>query len=60
MTVCLAGQEVTDQWYSEVKMHQFGGEPRTLGTGKFRRHLLGQLDIGEVQIRLLEESDLCR
>lgn len=29
------GQEVTDQWYSEVKMHQFGGEPRSLSTGHF-------------------------
>ncbi|KAK3593727.1 hypothetical protein CHS0354_013625 [Potamilus streckersoni] len=29
------GQEVTDQWYSEVKMHQFGGEPRTLSSGHF-------------------------
>ena len=34
MTACLAGQEVTDQWYSEVKMHQFGGEPRSLSTGE--------------------------
>ena len=60
MTLYFAGQEVTDQWYSEVKMHQFGGEPRTLGTGKVCRHLLAQLDLDEVQIRLLEESDIDR
>ncbi|KAL8600846.1 hypothetical protein ACOMHN_056504 [Nucella lapillus] len=29
------GQEVTDQWYSEVKMHEFGTEPRTLSAGHF-------------------------
>ncbi|KAK7473707.1 hypothetical protein BaRGS_00035034, partial [Batillaria attramentaria] len=28
-------QEVTDQWYSEIKLHQFGGEPRSLSTGHF-------------------------
>ena len=35
--VCVTGQEVTDQWYSEVKMHTFGTEPRTLSSGIFMR-----------------------
>ena len=53
MTACLAGQEVTDQWYSEVKKYQFGGEPSsTMGTGEVQRHLLDQLNIVEVQIGL--------
>ncbi|KAL4218952.1 CRISP [Mactra antiquata] len=30
-----SGQEATDQWYSEVKMHTFGGEPSSLATGHF-------------------------
>ncbi|OWF46342.1 uncharacterized protein LOC110455840 isoform X2 [Mizuhopecten yessoensis] len=29
------GQEVTDQWYSEVKMYTFGKEPTSTGTGHF-------------------------
>lgn len=29
------GQEATDQWYSEVKQHTFGGEPSSLATGHF-------------------------
>ncbi|XP_033733310.1 cell wall protein PRY3-like isoform X2 [Pecten maximus] len=29
------GQEVTDQWYSEVKMYTFGQEPTSSGTGHF-------------------------
>lgn len=29
------GQEATDQWYSEVKQHTFGGEPSSMGTGHF-------------------------
>lgn len=29
------GQEVTDQWYSEVKMHKFGQDPPSAGTGHF-------------------------
>ncbi|XP_060558479.1 uncharacterized protein LOC132718772 isoform X2 [Ruditapes philippinarum] len=29
------GQEATDQWYSEVKQHTFGGEPSSLSTGHF-------------------------
>ncbi|WAR31976.1 GAPR1-like protein [Mya arenaria] len=28
-------QDATDQWYSEVKQHTFGGEPRTLSSGHF-------------------------
>ncbi|XP_053381289.1 uncharacterized protein LOC123555358 isoform X2 [Mercenaria mercenaria] len=30
-----SGQEATDQWYSEVKQHTFGGEPSSLSTGHF-------------------------
>ncbi|KAL3872137.1 hypothetical protein ACJMK2_040088 [Sinanodonta woodiana] len=30
-----SGQEATDQWYSEIKLHTFGGEPRTLSSGHF-------------------------
>ncbi|XP_052789177.1 uncharacterized protein LOC128223804 isoform X2 [Mya arenaria] len=30
-----SGQDATDQWYSEVKQHTFGGEPRTLSSGHF-------------------------
>ncbi|KAK3593730.1 hypothetical protein CHS0354_013628 [Potamilus streckersoni] len=29
------GQEATDQWYREVKLHQFGVEPGTLSSGHF-------------------------
>ncbi|XP_076455129.1 uncharacterized protein LOC143289835 isoform X2 [Babylonia areolata] len=29
------GQEVTDQWYSEVKVHKFGTEPSSLASGHF-------------------------
>lgn len=34
------GQEVTDQWYSEVKMFQFGREPNSLSAGKSALSLL--------------------
>lgn len=30
----IVGQEVTDQWYSEIKLYRFGGEPRNLSAGK--------------------------
>lgn len=30
-----SGQEVTDQWYSEIKLYRFGGEPRNLSAGHF-------------------------
>lgn len=30
-----SGKEVTEYWYSEIKDHQFGTEPRSLGTGHF-------------------------
>ncbi|KAJ8321173.1 hypothetical protein KUTeg_001298 [Tegillarca granosa] len=29
------GVEVTEQWYSEIKKHDFSCEPRTTGTGHF-------------------------
>lgn len=30
-----SGQEVTDQWYSEIKLYRFDGEPRNLSAGHF-------------------------
>jgi hypothetical protein len=35
-TIFVLGQEATDQWYSEVKQHTFGGEPSSLSTGTTR------------------------
>lgn len=34
-TVDYSGKEVTDYWYSEIKDHTFGTEPRSTGTGHF-------------------------
>ncbi|XP_077503718.1 Golgi-associated plant pathogenesis-related protein 1-like [Amblyomma americanum] len=31
----VTGREVVDSWYSEVQKHQFGCEPRSLGSGHF-------------------------
>lgn len=31
----VTGQEAVDSWYSEIKQHQFGCEPRSLGSGHF-------------------------
>lgn len=31
----VTGREAVDSWYSEIKDHRFGGEPRSLGSGHF-------------------------
>ena len=31
----ITGNTPVDSWYSEVKKHDFTGEPRTTGTGHF-------------------------
>lgn len=31
----IKGHEATDQWYSEVRKHHFGGEPSSFATGHF-------------------------
>lgn len=31
----VSGKEAVDSWYSEIKDHRFGSEPRSLGTGHF-------------------------
>ncbi|XP_067661889.1 uncharacterized protein [Haliotis asinina] len=48
------GQEVTDQWYSEVKMHTFGGEPRSLSSGHFTQVVWKgskEVGVGKAQTR---------
>ncbi|XP_071097472.1 uncharacterized protein [Haliotis cracherodii] len=48
------GQEVTDQWYSEVKMHAFGGEPRSLSSGHFTQVVWKgskEVGVGKAQTR---------
>lgn len=32
------GQEVTDQWYSEIKLYRFDGEPRNLSAGNNKQN----------------------
>ncbi|KAK6196095.1 hypothetical protein SNE40_001386 [Patella caerulea] len=48
------GQEVTDQWYGEVKMYTFGGEPRTLNSGHFTQVVWKgskEIGVGKAQTR---------
>ncbi|XP_062619261.1 Golgi-associated plant pathogenesis-related protein 1-like isoform X2 [Saccostrea cucullata] len=41
------GQEVTDQWYSEIKFFNFGTEPRNLSAGHFTQVIWrGSREIG--------------
>ncbi|XP_062571774.1 uncharacterized protein LOC134233787, partial [Saccostrea cucullata] len=43
----IAGQEVTDQWYSEIKFFNFGTEPRNLSAGHFTQVIWrGSREIG--------------
>lgn len=48
------GQDVTDQWYSEVKMYTFGGEPSTLQSGHFTQVVWKgskEIGVGKAQSR---------
>ncbi len=41
-----------DSWYSEMTKHQFGSEPRTLGTGHFTQVVWkGSKEMGIAQAR---------
>ena len=42
-TKLFEGQEVTDQWYSEVKMYTFGVEPTSLQSGMYSRSARPQI-----------------
>ncbi|KAH9361308.1 hypothetical protein HPB48_006870 [Haemaphysalis longicornis] len=48
----VTGREAVDSWYSEIKQHQFGGEPRSLGSGHFTQVIWkGSTELGTARAR---------
>lgn len=48
----VTGQEAVDSWYSEIKKHQFGCEPRSLGSGHFTQVIWkGSNELGSARAR---------
>lgn len=48
----VTGREAVDSWYSEIQQHQFGGEPRSLGSGHFTQVVWkGSTELGTARAR---------